>query len=108
MLHYTAAPATEQKILALAGRSETQARDVFDLELLLRSHLAVVERGKIEPGKVRSAIDRCFDLPFEAFDAQVTPFLEPDIAEIYQSPQAWEQIQLFVADRLTELLDEGD
>ena len=34
--HYTADAATEQKIKALAGRSETQARDVFDLDLLLR------------------------------------------------------------------------
>jgi predicted nucleotidyltransferase component of viral defense system len=34
--HYELAPATEQKVKALAGRPETQARDVFDLDLLLR------------------------------------------------------------------------
>src|SRR5215203_4412630 len=34
--HYSGDVPAEQKVAALAGRSETQARDVFDLELLLR------------------------------------------------------------------------
>ena len=46
-LHYLAAPATEQKVKALALRNETQARDVFDLDLLFREHPGVVER---DPG----------------------------------------------------------
>ena len=35
--HYGETAAIEQKIAALALRSETKARDVFDLDLLLRS-----------------------------------------------------------------------
>ena len=46
--HYTAAPATEQKIRALAGRTETQARDVFDLDLLFRPHPGAVEPGALD------------------------------------------------------------
>lgn len=34
--HYGPAAATAQKVAALAGRTHAQARDVFDLELLLR------------------------------------------------------------------------
>src|SRR5437762_1943608 len=49
MLHYTAEAAIEQKIAALALRSETQARDVFDLELLFRGHREAVIAGQIEP-----------------------------------------------------------
>jgi Nucleotidyl transferase AbiEii toxin, Type IV TA system len=45
--HYDAAAATMQKVAALAGRPQTQARDVFDLELLLRRQPLV--KGSLDP-----------------------------------------------------------
>jgi Nucleotidyl transferase AbiEii toxin, Type IV TA system len=102
MLHYVAAAATEQKIIALAKRSETQARDVFDLDLLLRRH-PDVQAGAIGADTVNAAIERALDLPAEAFTAQVVPFLDPDIVEIYEGPRAWAQIQSYVVNRLGEL-----
>ncbi len=96
--HYTVAAATEQKIRALAGRSETQARDVFDLELLLRR--APFAAGSLDPSILSEATDRALELPFGAFRDQVLPFLEAEIAESYDSAATWEQIQTFVAERL--------
>ena len=107
MLHYTAAPATEQKVKALALRSETQARDVFDLDLLFRTHPRAVEKGALESKALKDAIDRCLELPFEAFAAQVSPFLEPDVADLYSDPASWEQMQSLVVDKLMELEDEN-
>lgn len=103
LLHYTAAPATEQKVKALALRAETQARDVFDLDLLLRTHRDVVEKGAVDSKTLNDAMERCLELPFEAFEAQVVPFLEPDVAELYVDPSSWRQMQSLVVDRLMEL-----
>lgn len=102
-LHYTASAAIEQKIVALAKRSETQARDVFDLELLLRRHRGAIEPRALESSIVEMAMEKAIDLPVEAFAAQVMPFLDLDIAELYTEPRAWEQMQSYVVDRLGEL-----
>jgi len=107
LLHYTAAPATEQKVKALAGRVETQARDVFDLDLLFRTDPSAVEKGALESETLTRAVERCLELPFEAFEAQVIPFLDPDIAELYSDPASWERTQLFVVDRLRDLAHEN-
>lgn len=103
MLHYTAAAAIEQKITALALRSTTQARDVFDLELLLRRHRGAIAPGEIEREMLEDAADRALELPFEAFGDQVLPFLDPEVAELYDR-DSWEQIKSFVLERLMELL----
>lgn len=100
MVHYLADAASEQKVVALARRSETQARDVFDLELLLRTHREAVGVHLIDEGTLAAAIDRAFELPFDAFQDQVLPFLDPEVAELYDNPETWKQMQTFVADRL--------
>jgi len=103
MLHYTADAAIEQKVTALAERSETQARDVFDLELLLRRHRDAIPPGDIEPQILEVAVERTLELPFEAFRDQVVRFLDPEVADLYDDQSAWEQMQAFVAERLMEL-----
>jgi predicted nucleotidyltransferase component of viral defense system len=103
MLHYTAAAAIEQKVTALAHRSETQARDVFDLELLLRRHPAAVSRGAIGSRTLDLAVERAMELPLRAFQDQVIRFLDADIVDLYDNPTAWQTTQLFVAGRLMEL-----
>jgi|GEM_PF-1031795 len=102
LLHYTPDAAIEQKIGALARRSETQARDVFDLELLLRRHRAAIGTGELEPEILEVAVERVVELSFEAFRDQVLPFLDPEAAELYDHA-AWEQMQNFVGKRLMEL-----
>ncbi len=98
--HYSGDVPAEQKVRALAGRPETQARDVFDLDLLLR-------RRSLPPGVVDSetlgeAADRALELPFAAFRDQVLPFLETEATELYDAA-AWEEMQAFVAGKLEEL-----
>lgn len=97
--HYTAEAAVEQKVRALAGRSQTQARDLFDLDLLLRQQS--VEAGALKREVLADAADRALELPFDAFQAQVMPFLEPAVASLYDA-DAWERMQLEVAERLRE------
>lgn len=98
--HYEAEAAIEQKIEALAGRSETQARDVFDLDLLLRRQPIVA--GTIDPQTLGRAAERALELPYAAFRDQVLPFLDSEIAELYADPATWGQMRAFVVERLLE------
>lgn len=95
--HYLLGPATEQKVVALALRPETQARDVFDLDVLLRKAPLVQDRVKAEHRQ--AAAEAATSLPYAAFEDQVRPFLDPPIAAIYDQA-AWEQMQDFVAGEL--------
>lgn len=97
--HYTIDAATEQKVKALAGRSETQARDVFDLDLLLRRQ--PLGSRSVDSQTLRAAAGRAVELPFAAFDDQVLPFLEPEVADLYDA-ETWAQMQLFVAEKLEQ------
>jgi hypothetical protein len=95
--HYTGDVPAEQKVEALAGRTETQARDVFDLDLLLRRRS--LPSGRLDSTTLGAAAERALELPFDAFRDQVLPFLEPEVAELYDA-EAWEQMQTFVAEHL--------
>lgn len=96
--HYVGVTPAEQKVLALAGRSETQARDVFDLDLLLRSH--PLAAGSLDPAVLSEAAERALRLPYAAFQGQVLPFLEADSVELYEDESSWEQMQTFVGEQL--------
>ncbi|MBK5219345.1 MAG: nucleotidyl transferase AbiEii/AbiGii toxin family protein [Thermoleophilia bacterium] len=98
--HYTADAATEQKVEALTGRTETQTRDVFDLDLLLRRN--PLSPGALDSELLGAAAELALQLPFAAFRDQVLPFLEPGVVELYATEAAWEQMQTFVAGKLEE------
>ena len=85
-------------VLALAGRSETQARDVFDLDLLLRRDPPAP--GALDTAVLAAAVDRAMQLPYAAFRDQVLPFLESEAVELYEGEEAWVRMQTFVAERL--------
>ena len=98
--HYVGDAPAEQKVRALAGRNETQARDVFDLDLLLRNR--PLPAGRMNAELLSKATDIAMGLPFDAFRDQVLPFLEPEVAELYETEAAWEQMQTFVAEKLED------
>jgi hypothetical protein len=97
--HYGLDAAAAQKVRALLGRSVPQARDVFDLHLLL-------DRGARLPplpGAERvAAEERVLRFGADDFAAQVFAFLEPDERAVYDSPEAVEALQLRVASALSD------
>ena len=102
--HYTVAAATRQKIGALAGRRETQARDIWDLDHLFRTCGA--DPSPLAASSVRTldtALERVMEMPYEAFKAQVVSFLAPDHQDLYGTREAWQRIQDLVVERLLEL-----
>lgn len=100
--HYLITPAIKQKVLALAQRSLTQARDVFDLDLLL--HRGDLPRDELSAEKRRHAAEQASALSFDAFSMMVRPFLHPDVARLYDQT-AWSRMQLFVIESLLEGID---
>ena len=101
--HYGETAAIEQKIAALALRSETKARDVFDLDLLLRRRRS---RDTVQPElsgqHAAKAGSRALEIPFDSFLSEVAPFLDPEIAALY-SEGDWDQMRTNVAIWLEEV-----
>jgi predicted nucleotidyltransferase component of viral defense system len=102
--HYTAPAAMRQKIRALAGRSETQARDIWDLDHLVRTTNA---DPRPLPSAVLTAlpeaIERALSLGYDEFKAQVVPYLSAEDQTIYGTPDAWDRMCELVGERLEEL-----
>jgi len=82
--HYDGASALRQKIDALAGRRETQARDVFDLHHLLAGGAALGASPKRED-VVSRALANALTVDFGTFKSQVLAYLEPEAQAQYDS-----------------------
>lgn len=95
--HYLAPAATRQKIHVLAERTETEPRDVFDLDLLISSHSDAVRRGDVPPELAAKASDAAFAIPFDAYEELVVEYLEDEFVEIYDRPEVWEEMVTRVA-----------
>ena len=103
-LHYTSGTAIRQKIHALAARTEPQARDVFDLSLLLaRSDAAGLTLDAAAKEWLADAIDHAMGISFDEYASRVVAFLEPTHAEVYAERSAWHAMQEDVIARLEAL-----
>jgi predicted nucleotidyltransferase component of viral defense system len=99
--HYTAHAAIAQKIHALAGRAVPQARDVFDLSLLMaRPEVASMSIGRDTRRWMPAAIENAMSLSFDDYRAKVVAFLDIEQAELYQSREVWDAMQAEVVARL--------
>lgn len=101
--HYRETAAIDQKIAALALRSETKARDIFDLDLLFRQRRAAQARlTGLDATHSSAAAERALAIPFASFVSEVAPFLDADLAALYDAP-LWDAMCLALAANLNEL-----
>lgn len=102
--HYDGPAAVRQKIEALAGRAVTQARDVFDLDILVRGgHFAeAAKQGRLEGAPLARALRRVTEIDWDAFRDQVIEYLDADARETYGTPEAWGRLQAAVLDMLSD------
>lgn len=101
--HYSARSAVRQKIEALAARREPQARDVWDLEHLIRTTGADGSPFTSEERETLArALERAVSLPFDTYASHVVPYLVPEYQDIFRTPEAWERIRELVVGRLSE------
>jgi predicted nucleotidyltransferase component of viral defense system len=102
--HYHSDLAVVQKIQALGGRAEVQARDVFDLYILFLG-------GRLQSQNILSqttdkertaALTALIDLDFESYLGHVVEYLEPDAKKDYESEKKWNEM----CDVVSGFLDE--
>lgn len=98
--HYDAAAAMGQKVGALAGRRETQARDVFDLHHLLAVGADASRLGELGGGVLARASANALSVDFGTFKSQVLAFLPPDEQARLDSPAVWDSMVLEVVETL--------
>jgi predicted nucleotidyltransferase component of viral defense system len=101
--HYPLDAALRQKVRALVGRMAVQARDVFDLALLLSRTTDVRRALEAERETLPRAIERAMDVSFDDYRGQVVAYLHPDHAPMYASRQAWDLLQ----NRVVEMLEKA-
>lgn len=101
--HYQAEAAIVQKIGALAGRSEAQARDVFDLSLLLALVQGQIPSAPDLSKVAEKAAERALGISYDEYVAQVLAYLSPEESAPYRSPEAWEAQQLQVSEALARV-----
>jgi hypothetical protein len=101
--HYPGSIACLQKIEALASRSVTQARDVFDLHLLWSEERMRQIKPQINPQRAAAAAQNTATLSFDHFKSQVIPYLQPDDQSLYDSPDVWEHMQIDLMEKLENL-----
>lgn len=101
--HYSAATAFEQKVLALALRSETQARDIFDLKLLIDSKAAPQSLREDVKAKLPRSIENASSIDFAAFVGQVVAYLDPEYQSHFSERKVWNVLQEQVVDALGAL-----
>lgn len=106
--HYVRTAAVRQKIDALGGRREVQARDVFDLhvlgaatpsESLLDSLAAVLTRSRLDESHKRA-----FEISYQEYRGQVLEFLAGEARSRYATDEAWDEIRLEVAALIERIL----
>jgi predicted nucleotidyltransferase component of viral defense system len=102
--HYSLSAAISQKVAALAGRVEPQARDIFDLQLLLaRMGTGKVALANVSKKQLTAAIDRAMSVSFDEYRSKVVAYLHPDQAALYDGREAWDAMQESVVDALQAL-----
>jgi predicted nucleotidyltransferase component of viral defense system len=104
VVHYARAAAARQKIEALAGRPQTQGRDLFDL-MLLDARGAVDEDmlGSIDAVVRERAATALSSLTYEDWQGQVLEVLEEDALAEYTGEDRFHGLQVHAL----ELLEPG-
>ena len=89
--HYCLTEAITQKVLALAHRSLTQARDIFDLYFLL--HLGKPKLSfSLKKNTLAQAEEALLSISFNDYKSQVVNFLELEEQAIYSDKAYWTTI----------------
>ena len=102
--HYLLDAALRQKVGALIGRASVQARDVFDLVVLLSKAGGKVEALRPVRSQIPKAIERAMDVSYGDFKAQVASYLKPEHLDEYGTRDAWEAMQAQVIEQFDKVL----
>ena len=98
--HYTQSEAIRQKVRALVGRTDVQARDVFDLAVLFSKGGDLATLLKPVKADIPNAIELAMEISRADFNSQVVAFLTATAQGEYSTPGAWDALQASVVSSL--------
>ena len=101
--HYPLDAALRQKVGALVGRSSVQARDVFDLVVLLSKAAGKVDALRPIRSQVPKAIERAMEVSYADFKSQVASYLKPEHQDEYATRKAWDAMQAQVIEQFEKV-----
>lgn len=91
--HYELNFALIQKIEALIYRSETQARDLFDIAHLLNLGARLTLISTELKSKMGSAIENAFSISYADYKSQVVSYLRDDYRDSFGTESKWNEMQ---------------
>jgi predicted nucleotidyltransferase component of viral defense system len=97
--HYGLAESISQKISALADPKRNKTRDLFDLAMLLERYandIGAVTALHPSKGKARDALKLASEMTFDAYKAEVLPYLEKSKRKEHGSRESWEAKRVIV------------
>lgn len=96
--HYMRESAVRQKLDALGGRREAQARDVFDLHVLVPDpvpeKLVALLAKQLDTARLKEAQARALTVTYAEYEGQVFEFLGDEARSRYGSEDAWDEMRL--------------
>ncbi|OQW46804.1 MAG: hypothetical protein A4S09_02535 [Proteobacteria bacterium SG_bin7] len=89
--HYPIPTAIKQKVEALIGRTQTEARDVIDLKIM-KDQIADL-KIPLSPEEKEKSLETLLSISFDQFNSQVHPYLTQEYQDVFNSEETWSQIQ---------------
>lgn len=102
MNHYPAEVTCLQKIRAIVFRNIVQARDVFDLFILLTSQVDKINIPKELRSHLDKAKENILSIEFDVFKSQVLSYLDSEDQARFEPEEIWDDIRLRVVKLLSE------
>lgn len=102
--HYSMQVALWQKIWALILRTETQARDIFDLNHLISMGVEIGQIPDTMRNRIPDAIANAMAITHVSFVSQVISYLPLDYQAQFRDPVLWDAMLLRVCKSLEEVL----
>ncbi len=91
-----------QKIWALILRTETQARDIFDIVHLLDMGVKLEQIPPSMQSRLEEAKENALSIPYPAFKSQVISYLPLEYHSQYDDGAYWDKMVLQVCNSLSE------
>lgn len=107
--HYVREAAVRQKLDALGGRREAQARDVFDLHVLVSDSapdtLVHFLAKHLAHSRLKEAHARALAITYAEYQGQVFEFLSDDARAQYGTENVWDDMRLRAAALIETVLE---
>lgn len=92
-------------MLSCLSRNVVQARDIFELQLVLSHSDSRSFRSKVDESELARAKEHVLSVDYKTFRSRIISLLSPDVQAKYASRDVWETLVLKVVETLNSLIE---